>query len=504
VKWWRQAANQGHSMAQFCLGRCYEEGKGVGKNNREAVCWVRRAADQGCTHAQYGLAVYYHEGQLVDQDDKKAVDWLHKCARQGHPDGQYRVGMLICEELKGIVAEQGCKEVDQRCRSAVEWFNKAAQQGHTNAQYQLGQCHTKGNGVDKNHMKAMEWFRKAAQQGHELARDGLVVYDMYENIKQARTTASTKKGKREQVWYKLHEDIKQLEIKKTGNCFDWSTIEVDTQFQCRLGLAYKWIVSDTAEQTDEKSVQYFRMSSDGGDPQGQCCLAVSYEFGEGVEQDPKKAVDWYTESALQNYALAQFRLGLCFSYGIGTDKNKSNAFQLFNLAAQQKHAGALYELGKSYQRGRGVEQHKELAFDCFIESAFCGNVRAMYSAALCFLHGEGTTETLQRAVEEFRLAAAEGCAKSQNNLGVLSEMNDLDAVGSEGHVKWYKKSASQNRPEALHNLGMCYETGKGVKKHVAKAIRLYNRAAFHYSYAKSYRRLVHLHKVLVDDADDVD
>jgi hypothetical protein len=45
--WFRQAAERGYSKAQFQLGTIYLNGKGIGKNVREAVYWFRRAAAQG-------------------------------------------------------------------------------------------------------------------------------------------------------------------------------------------------------------------------------------------------------------------------------------------------------------------------------------------------------------------------------------------------------------------------------------------------------------------------
>ena len=73
----------------------------------------------------------------------------------------------------------------------------------------------------------------------------------------------------------------------------------------------------------------------------------------------------------------------------------------------------------------------------------------------------------------------------------------------EGHVKWYKQSASQNRPEALHYLARCYETRNGVKKHIVKAVRLYHRGVLH-GYSKSYRKLERLTGNVMDAVDDVD
>ena len=47
LKWFRKAAEQNNSTAQFNIGYMYEEGYGVKKNRDEAIRWYRKAAEQG-------------------------------------------------------------------------------------------------------------------------------------------------------------------------------------------------------------------------------------------------------------------------------------------------------------------------------------------------------------------------------------------------------------------------------------------------------------------------
>ena len=55
VKWYAKAAEQGVSKAQYCLGRCYEEGTGIEKDIGKAVEWYLKAAELG-----YGDAEFYY------------------------------------------------------------------------------------------------------------------------------------------------------------------------------------------------------------------------------------------------------------------------------------------------------------------------------------------------------------------------------------------------------------------------------------------------------------
>jgi clan AA aspartic protease (TIGR02281 family) len=57
--WWRKAADQGYTIAQYNLGTMYEHGEGVPKDYAEAAIWYRKAADQGDADAKKNLATLY-------------------------------------------------------------------------------------------------------------------------------------------------------------------------------------------------------------------------------------------------------------------------------------------------------------------------------------------------------------------------------------------------------------------------------------------------------------
>ncbi len=80
VKIYREAADQGHSWAQYNLGRMYDEGKSVARDYAEALVWYRKAADQGDAYAQCSLGDMYANGRGIAQDHVQAYMWLILCA----------------------------------------------------------------------------------------------------------------------------------------------------------------------------------------------------------------------------------------------------------------------------------------------------------------------------------------------------------------------------------------------------------------------------------------
>ncbi len=163
VKWYKKAAEQGDADAQFNLGVCYDNGRGVAQDYKEAVKWYREAAEQGDASAQCNLGYCYKNGQGVTQDYNEAVKWYRKAAEQGDADAQCNLG--YCYDIGQGVAKD--------YNEAVKWYCKATEQRNARAQNNLGDCYENGQGVPKDLQKAIELYRKSAEQGNEIAINNL-------------------------------------------------------------------------------------------------------------------------------------------------------------------------------------------------------------------------------------------------------------------------------------------------------------------------------------------
>ena len=97
------AAEEGHADSQFNVGLMYEQGIGVGKNEKDAVLWYGKAASQGNASAQFNLGVLYEHGSGTNVDFAKANEWYRKASVQGDALAIGNLGMLY-------VRGQGVKE----------------------------------------------------------------------------------------------------------------------------------------------------------------------------------------------------------------------------------------------------------------------------------------------------------------------------------------------------------------------------------------------------------
>ena len=286
VSYFRIAATQGHSSAQYYLGWCYHHNQGVTKDLTEAKKWYQKAADQGHEDAKKQLANiqkeetekaytdgwnYYYGKNGVKQDYTKAVSYFRIAATQGHADAQNYLG--ICYD-NGL----GVNEDDVE---AVKWYRKAAEQGNKYGQDNLGFCYYYGEGVDKNYVEAVKWFRKAAEQGHGNAQNNLG--HLYEH----------------------------------GEGVDKNYVE-----------AVKW----------------YRKAAEQGHSSAQTNLGDQYYKGEGVEQNYAEAVKWFRKAAEQGEKYAQYNLGVCYQYGNGVTKNLTEAKKWYQKAADQGHENAKKKL----------------------------------------------------------------------------------------------------------------------------------------------------------------
>ena len=81
------------------------------------------------------------------------------------------------------------------------------------------------------------------------------------------------------------------------------------------------------------------------------------------------------------------------------------------------------------------------------------------------------------ALRGFRLAAEQGNASAQLNLGVMYANGEGVLEDDAEAVRWYRLAAEQGESFAQFNLGVMYDNGEGVPEDDAEAVRWYRLAA---------------------------
>ena len=76
--------------------------------------------------------------------------------------------------------------------------------------------------------------------------------------------------------------------------------------------------------------------------------------------------------------------------------------------------------------------------------------------------GHGVPQDDKTAVKWYRLAAEQGNADAQTNLGVMYDEGTGVPQDDKTAVKWYRLSAEQGNANAQFNLGTMFYNGEGV------------------------------------------
>lgn len=81
-------------VSGYQVGRCFENGLGVKKDQNMAFQWFFWSAINGFKDAYYKLGLYYNYGKSVEQDFKKAQYWYQLAFSDGHENAAIRLAIL--------------------------------------------------------------------------------------------------------------------------------------------------------------------------------------------------------------------------------------------------------------------------------------------------------------------------------------------------------------------------------------------------------------------------
>ena len=152
----KQKAEAGNAMAQVQYAQMLQLGKGIEKNEAEALKWYHKSAEAGNHFAQANMGLFCQTGSCgMTKDLAKAAEWYGKAAKQGNSYAQYYLALLY-ENGSGVKKD---------IKKAAELYGEAANGGMSSAQVRYAICLTRGDGVDRNIDEALKWAEKAAAAG---------------------------------------------------------------------------------------------------------------------------------------------------------------------------------------------------------------------------------------------------------------------------------------------------------------------------------------------------
>ena len=367
---------------------------------------------------------------------------------------------------------------------AVKMYTESAQLGYMAAQYELGCYYYNGWGVEKDLQKAVEWWTKAATNTND------------EKIE------------------KFFDDNITMEINISSNA----------QALAKYYLSNAYAYGEGVTQNEHTAVEWLKSAALDGYSDAQFYLGNRYYNGAGVSKNIFAAFHWWEKAAEQGHTDAKWNLGSYYYNGWGGFVDLSKAGDLYCEAAQADYPSK-DEAKKEAQKYFDEFMEYETDFGILHKAAELGNAEAqdIYAGYMSILDEDirtailwwtqaakqGNAEAkadlleflqkqidannataqlilgkyyskngdLDRGAKLIYMAANNGSAEAQFTIATSLYNSSYRTTLMEHIIEYYTKAAEQGFPRAQHNLGVCYEYGKGVNINKAKAVEWYQKAA---------------------------
>ena len=184
---YERATRSQHAMAQASLAYLYETGQGINRDLMKAMELYQLAAKQGHSVAQYNLGRIHqlglkHLNQVVTPNPVLAEQYLRRAAAQGVVAAYHQLGILYHTQggrvnlaaLKPEQLKQWDKDGDGKITSAEnrlfqdahDHFLLAARQNYGPSLHALGVMYQRGTGVRADLARAAHWLEQAVK--HEI------------------------------------------------------------------------------------------------------------------------------------------------------------------------------------------------------------------------------------------------------------------------------------------------------------------------------------------------
>ena len=174
------------------------------------------------------------------------------------------------------------------------------------------------------------------------------------------------------------------------------------------GFAWAGTVLDALAAQERKdyalALKIVKPSAINGEAWAQNWLAEAYDQGQGVVRDYAEAAKWYRLAAEQGVASAQYNLGVMYSTG--------------QLLVKQDYYGIVASV--NVQRTPAAQGYAEAA-KWYRLAAEQGVALAQYNLGVMYTNGEGVMQDYVKAHSWFNLSAVNGNTDARNGRDVLAK-----------------------------------------------------------------------------------
>ena len=176
------------------------------------------------------------------------------------------------------------------------------------------------------------------------------------------------------------------------------------------------------------------------------------------------------------------KLGMDFKEAGNKEFRKTLSVAKQGNVEKQLDAASQYDIWIEYWKNdRSAQQILERYKAKYYQlAADQGNAVAQNNLGVHYQYGVGVQVDLAKAIECYQLAATQRNVNAQFNLGLCYEKGEGVPKNLVNAVHYYQLAADRGYANAQFRLGVCYQNGLGVPKNLGQAVSYYNLAAVSY------------------------
>ncbi len=153
VRWYRAGSNAGHAVSMIELANLTMDGRGTERNAQEGVRLYRSAADTGNHYAMWRYGLILLDGKSATKDTAQASQLFRRAADGGFAPAMYDLAVMHANAIG----------MPRNYQEAARLYQKAVELNNSASMVNLGLLYSEGKGVELDESKAVELYRRSVE-----------------------------------------------------------------------------------------------------------------------------------------------------------------------------------------------------------------------------------------------------------------------------------------------------------------------------------------------------
>jgi TPR repeat protein len=435
-KFWKEFmlvrdANAGDASAQHELGLRYLLGEGFFADTAKAAYWIGKAAEQRLPSACFNFGILLNNGWGVPWNPFTAYANIQFAAYSNITEARYALGLFLLDNLT----------VPRNDQEAYCLVRAAADSGYTPAIELLLQLEKRNIGTssrDTPGEKAQKGTTSVTQQQHN-KNFGLIFLDFTQD------TAS--------------------HVDETMLAQDIMTMADDTALTS--GILPQQFSDDF--RSDTAAVRRLQQLADEGSPEALTMMGWLHQQGLLRKKDYILATVYYLRASRFDSPRAPELL-----WKLTQEKEY---FKTLQAGIEMNDSNAMFAWAGLIAMGFDHQLTEQQALQMLRSAINFHNEQAMIELGICYFTGRWVNQSKEFAMEWWSNAAKKGNREAAIRILASNILSTDRPVPSPQQFSSIQNAAAQGSIQAQLALAFALETGRGLEKNDAEAVRLYRKAA---------------------------